>query len=381
METGAMTERAALPNAVWVLDDPRSGNAAQAIAIAERLGVPFRRIPLSWNWLAPMAALNRRGSLLGLAAPARGMADRAQPWSTAGSLVATPANAEGGGGPPALVLSSGSRSAAVALWLKARFGCVLVHCLPPGRNVLFGSDMFDLLVMPDLDAPIGGPAAGIGVGPALGAGPGGGSGTSGANVIRVLGAPHRVSPLLLRQAAGSWAERLSHLPRPAVALLVGGARERLFGGTGMPPARAHALGRHVARVVIEQGGSVLASTSRRTGGEATDALGAGLGRALHVLYRWGEPGDNPYHGYLATADAIVVTADSISMMAEACATGAPVFVALSELAGPRERRMVTAFAKAGQVRMLGEDVAGWPRKPLDEAGRVAREVRRLVQLD
>jgi mitochondrial fission protein ELM1 len=357
-----MTEHAALPHAVWVLDDPRSGNAAQAIAIAERLGVPFRRIPLSWNWLAPMAALVRRGSLLGLSAPSRSVAERAQPWSTVGALVATPASAEGGGGPPALVLSCGARSAAVALWLKARFGCVLVHCMPPGLNVLMGSDRFDLLVMPDQEGALS----------TVGAG---------SNVMRVLGSPHRVSPLLLRQSAAGWNERLSHLPRPAVALLVGGARERLFGGTGMPPARAHALARHVARLVIEQGGSVLASTSRRTGAEATDALGAGLGRALHLLYRWGEPGENPYHGYLATADAIIVTADSVAMMSEACATGAPVFVALPELAGPRERRIVTSFVKAGQVRMLGEDIGGWPRKPLDEAGRVAREVRRLVQLD
>jgi mitochondrial fission protein ELM1 len=369
--TGPASPPTGAPQAVWVLDDPRAGNAAQAIAIAERLGVAFRRIPLSWNWLAHVAALSRRGSLLGLSMPQRGIAARAQPWSAAESLVATHpgAHGEGGqaGGPPALVISSGNRSAAVALWLKARYGCVLVHCVgsePPGRSVggPLGSDMFDLLVVPDHD------------GAATGA-------VGGSNVMRVLGAPHRISPLLLRQAATAWQERLGHLPRPSIALLVGGARERLFGGTGMPPARAHALGRHVARLSIDHGGSILATTSKRTGGEAGDALGAGLGRALHLLYRWGEPGENPYHGYLASADAIVVTADSATMIAEACATGAPVFVALPELAGGRERRMVGAFAKAGQVRILGEDVAPWARRPLDEAGRVAREVRRLVQLD
>ena len=36
---------------IWVLDDPRTGTAAQAIGIAERLGLPFRRIPLAWNCL------------------------------------------------------------------------------------------------------------------------------------------------------------------------------------------------------------------------------------------------------------------------------------------------------------------------------------------
>ena len=33
---------------VWVLDDPRTGTANQAIGIAERLGVPFRRVPMMW---------------------------------------------------------------------------------------------------------------------------------------------------------------------------------------------------------------------------------------------------------------------------------------------------------------------------------------------
>ena len=56
-------------------------------------------------------------------------------------------------------------------------------------------------------------------------------------------------------------------------------------------------------------------------------------------------------GFLATADAIVVTADSVSMISEACATQAPVFVALPELAGPRHRAMVESLVQAGQVRI------------------------------
>jgi mitochondrial fission protein ELM1 len=149
----------------------------------------------------------------------------------------------------------------------------------------------------------------------------------------------------------------------------------------MPPALAHTLGRQVGKLAAALGGSVLATTSRRTGAEATEALGAGLGRSLHLLYRWGEPGANPYLGYLATADAIVVTSDSIAMISEACATAAPVFVALPELAGIRHRRLIAALVKAGQVRPLGRDLTGWKREPLDEAARVAREVLRRFPLE
>ncbi len=325
---------------VWVLDDPRAGTAAQAIGIAERLGLPFRRIPLAWNWMAHIAGLAPGGSLLGLSAATRHAISLA-------SATALPAEA------PDLVLSAGRRSAAVALWLKSRFGCRIVHCMSPGLGGLFRPDAFDLLVIPTHDIP-----------------------RTADNVLPILGAPHRVSPLLLHQSGAAWQERLAHLPRPHVALLVGGPP----GGTDMPPARAHNLARKVARLTGALDGTVLATTSRRTGEEATEAISAGLGRVMHLLYRWGEPGPNPYLGFLATADAIIVTADSVSMISEACATGAPVFYALPEQAGRRQLRFIERFAEQGYIRPLANSLSPWPRPLLDESARVADEIRHRFNL-
>jgi mitochondrial fission protein ELM1 len=333
-------EAVAVPAApVWVLDDPRVGTAAQAIGIAERLGVPFRRVPMSWSWMAHVAGFAPGGSLLGLSPAARLIAGRPGPDDALG---------------PKLVISAGRRSAAVALWLKRRFGCHLVHCMSPGLAGLLGASNFDMLVIPEHDHPR---AAG--------------------NVFPVLGAPHRATPLLLRQAALSWQDRLDHLPRPRVALLVGGPVR----GSDLQPSLAHALGRRVARLATARGGSVLASASRRTGREATEALGAGLSSALHLLYRWGEPGENPYLGFLSGADTIVVTADSVSMISEACATDAGVYVALPELAGRRNSGLTRTLIEAGQVRPFGNSIAPWPRLPMDEAGRVAAEILRRFPLD
>lgn len=337
---------------VWVLDDPRAGTSAQALGIAERLGVGFRRIPLSWNWMAHVAALSRRGSLIGLAAPPHGTEETELRWSAAESLVAAREIR------PSLVISSGSRSAAVALWLKARFDCAIVHCMKPGIGGLFRQRAYDLMVIPEHDMP-----------------------APSANILSTLGAPHRVSPLVLRQAGEQWRERLGHLPHPRIALLAGGAREHPLIGNGLTPSAANALGRQVARMAKNAGGSVMATTSRRTGDEATEALAAGLGSAMHLIYRWGEPSENPYLGYLATADAIVVTSDSVSMISEACATSASVFVALPELAGTKHRRLIDTLTQAGQVRRLGRSLVRWDRTPLDEAGRVAHEVLRRFPLD
>ncbi len=342
---------------VWVLDDPRVGTANQAIGIAERLGVPFRRIPMMWNpWTAHIAGLVPGGSLAGLRQPSRRIASELA-RSTAGiSLPAALRGVAAAGAPvrPDVVISAGRRSGAVALWMKSQFGCRIVHCMSPGLGGLWRHAMFDMLVIPEHDRPAPAP-----------------------NVFPVLGAPHRVSPLLLRQARAAWHERLLHLPRPRVALLVGGPVR----GTDMPPSMAHALGQQVAKLAVARGGAVLATTSRRTGREATEALSAGLSPALHLIYRWGEPGENPYHGFLASADAIVITGDSISMISEACASQAAVYIAAPELAGPRHRRFAETLYQAGHARPLGNSIARGPRPPLDEAGRVADEIRRRFALD
>ena len=45
------------------------------------------------------------------------------------------------------------------------------------------------------------------------------------------------------------------------------------------------------------------------------------------FYRWTKGADdNPYYGLLGQADKVVVTADSISMVTEACASGRPVYL-------------------------------------------------------
>jgi hypothetical protein len=45
------------------------------------------------------------------------------------------------------------------------------------------------------------------------------------------------------------------------------------------------------------------------------------------LFRWRHgAADNPYLGFLALADSIIVTGDSVSMLIEACVTGKPVHI-------------------------------------------------------
>lgn len=133
---------------------------------------------------------------------------------------------------------------------------------------------------------------------------------------------HRVTRARLDEAARSWEARAAHLPRPRIAVLAGG-------NSGPYPfnrASGERLARELEKLVAELGGSLLVTTSARTLDETTQALFEGIS-APSILYRWtkGDP-DNPFFAFLGLADRVVVTADSVSMMTEACATGRPVYL-------------------------------------------------------
>ena len=297
---------------VWVLADPRAGTAAQALGIAERLGGGHRVVPLEWG---PLARLPLPIPTLA------GLRDRGAfvlPW-------------------PRLAISAGRRSAPVARWLAAR-GVRIVHCMRawPATGI-------DLMVIGCHDHPAEAP-----------------------NILPILGATHGLTPDRLRDARAA-APELAALPSPRIALLVGGKVR----GEGLDPALAAGLGARVAGFA----GSVMATTSRRTGEAAADALAASLAPVPHRLHRWGRGGANPLLAFMAWADALVVTGDSISMLSESLVTAAPIFIAPLGGEGPRHLAMHESLYAAGHARPISAAPAPFPRRPLDETGRVAAEIR------
>jgi hypothetical protein len=127
----------------------------------------------------------------------------------------------------------------------------------------------------------------------------------------------------LDAAAARWQSLFRDRPSPHIALLVGGNSPHYR----FTPELARQLGADVAALARASGGSVFATTSRRTTPAAARALEEALPGAAHV-YRWsrGRNDENPYLGYLALADVLVVTGESASMLADACATGKPVYI-------------------------------------------------------
>ena len=259
---------------VWVLATHRVGDATQVVALAEALGLPFE--------LKTFA--RRTGDLL-----------LAPPWSASLAGVDVTNSSPVDGPWPLIVISSGVENEPIARWIKKASGGVtkLVHVGRPWGNV----SAYDLVVTT--------PQYRL---------------RRAANVLENDAPLHRVTDDRLVAEGRRWWPRLAHLPRPFVSVLVGGN----CGPYALGREAGERLGRQASELARSLGGSVLITTSKRTPASAVAGIASGID-VPHYLFGWkrGAP-DNPYFAFLELADEIVVTGDSMSMIAEACATGKPV---------------------------------------------------------
>ncbi len=314
----------------WVLSDGKAGTENQCIGLAEAIGcrfdvkrisprTPWRRLPTGiWMRLVndrPNRFLSRDGDRL------------AAPW-------------------PDLLIASGRASVAYTVAIR-RAGCgrtfavqVQNPCVPPC--------LFDLVIPPRHDR------------------------VAGANVISTLGALNRVTPTRLEEAAGRFESMVEHLPRPRVAVLIGGSNRAY----GLRKADMRRLSDGLVQLMDKAGAGLMLTPSRRTGADNIARLRAAVCDRHAVM--WDGTGDNPYFGFLGLADAIVVTADSVSMTSEACATGKPVYVAKLSGGNAKFRRFHTTLEEQGYTRPFTGDLAGGPGKRLSETSAVAEQVRRRL---
>lgn len=96
---------------------------------------------------------------------------------------------------------------------------------------------------------------------------------------------------------------------------------------------------------------------------------------MHLLYYWS--GLNPHLGHLAWADAFVITADSVSMLSEACSTGKPVYVIGAERCTWKFADFQKSLQERGVARPLTgkEDMSErWSYLPLNDTAEAALRV-------
>ncbi len=195
----------------------------------------------------------------------------------------------------------------------------------------------------------------------------------GENVFETLGALHYVTPRRLAEARERFAPQVAHLPSPRIAVLVGGNNKYFR----LTPDVAREFAARLHRTVQDSGASLMLTTSRRTGKEVETMLRQHLADLPGVI--WTGEGDNPYLGFLAHADHIVVTCDSVSMASEACATGKPVYVFDLPGGSAKFERFHRIMRDTGYTRPFTGDLQeGWGKR-LDDMSAAAGEVLRRLE--
>jgi mitochondrial fission protein ELM1 len=308
-----------MPSESWIVSEPYAGLQAQALGLAEAAGLVPLMVDLHprkpWSWL-PAAS-----------------------WPA-------PLHAVGLNRPPGnLLFTAGGTAGAVGAACR-RQGSRVVQVQNPRMPL----KKFDLVVANAHD------------------------GLSGPNVITTRTALHRATPARLATAGTAWAPVLASLPRPLVAVLVGGSNGRFR----LEAAEAIHLGTQLVDVMRLDRAGLAITPSRRT----APAVRATLETMLSPLgaWIWNMTGENPYYGLLALADIVIVTIDSISMVSEAVATKAPVLLAGLPGRSRRISHFTETLLQSGRIRRFTGRLEAWPVKPLDDTPDAGAEVRRRLGL-
>ena len=191
---------------------------------------------------------------------------------------------------------------------------------------------------------------------------------AGDNILAITGSPHRVTPGRLESEYEAFKALIDPLPRPRVAVLIGGKSKAFDLSSERAAQIAHSI-----QIPLEQdGGSLLMTFSRRTPDPARALMAARLRHLPGVV--WNGEGPNPYFAFLAAADYILVTEDSTNMATEAASTGKPVFVLKMDGTSLKFRLFHEELESLGAARPYGGAFHGWTYAPVNETDRAAREV-------
>jgi len=338
---------------IWLLLDDRPGTRSQVIGVGDALSKPYSQKDIGYNrlsylpyWLARMVS--------GMNIPI----EDALKWVGVDVARSSPL------GPPwpKVVISAGRRSSRVAALIKRKSmeetaeksSSFVVQIMKPDT----GFRDIDLLSIPAQDNAWFT-----------------WNRHSRLTVLRPKLAPHAVSKQKLEEAATTWSPRLAHLPHPRIAVLVGGGARQIHFGA----ADFMRLAEMLDHARNEFSASLMITTSRRTTADGRLLLSQII-TPQDIFYDWGvwQGKENPFMGFLALADIIVVTGDSISMPSEAISTGKPVYIFTPKKLPPKVRRFLQALYDENLARPLTGDMdKEWRPAPSQGA---AMEIARHIPL-
>ncbi len=307
----------------WIVTEGIAGTENQCLGVAEALGIEatIHRVGLKQPWKA-------LSPYLGFEQSGTFESKFEGPW-------------------PDLLIASGRKSIAASRYIKKASGgkTFTVQIQDPRIS----PKNFDLVAVPEHDP------------------------TRGGNVLVTKAAPNRITQEKLNKAHDDFAA-FGQIKSPRVAVLIGGNSKDYK----LTPAITQKLVDQLLKV----NAGLMITASRRTGVENEEILRAAFENTDH--YIWGGVSDNPYFGLLAWADTIIVTADSASMLSEACTTGKPVYMIAMDKNAPQKvgriDKLHQTLKKSGCLRDFEGQLAHWDYARLNDSELVANEIRKRMAL-
>lgn len=323
MTTGTDTDRES--RTCWVLTDGKAGMKSQCLGLAGTLGMDpvIKRITPRFPW----SVLPPQGWFAPLSAPDANSDPLEPPW-------------------PNLLIATGRQTVAPAIAIKKASGGKTIAVQI--QNPRVSPSKFDLVITPAHDR------------------------LSGHNVISTAGALHGVTEERLANASRKFEAQFAELPRPLLAVLIGGTNSQYR----LTPALMERLGELLHKAAAYHGTGLVITPSRRTGEENIDRLKEIL--ADIPAFIWDGSGENPYHAMLGSADAIMVTSDSVNMVSEAAATGKPVYIFDLDGGSEKFKRFHKSLAERGVTRKFAGVIESWQYDPPDDMAVACAAVQKLL---
>lgn len=271
---------------VWIVSEGSPGHVSQSVGLAEALA---KQVPIRVERVECRPRLN--GAARSLVRAWMGRSGRPLPnwilkrWLQV-DLSATTAPK------PDLILSSGGKSVFAARSLAARHGVPYVFL---GERKPYPSEWFHTVFTPSARE-------------------------TGVNDVAIEMIPTQVTKAGVDKAAAAWADR----PTGRLwTMVIGGASV----SHRYVAADWDELAAGMNTLARREGIRWLVTTSRRTGAEAEARLRIGLDPSVvAAAVWWAEKPEKKMSAFLGSAEEVVVTQDSVTMVTEAVASGRPVIV-------------------------------------------------------
>ena len=331
---------------VWILTDDRTGSNNQSIAVGESLSTDCVVKKISYNFFVKLPNFIRKDTLIGV--------NKKESSDIENDL-------------PDVVVCAGRRLSSVALYIKklSKGKTFVINILNP--NLPYNK--FNLILLPFHDNT---PKKYLEKG----------------NIVETYGSLNRVNKQKIESETEKFKPLIDKYKKPLISFIIGGdTKDYKYN-----PRDFGKITKGLSNITNKLSGSLLITTSRRTSAGCIEEIKNNLD-CNNYFYDWAWENNpdnnakselgNPYFAMLGSADFLVVTGDSISMVSEACSTGKPVYVYMpKDILSKKHYRFCKKLLDDGYIEEFNEnttDFEVYSYKPLNEVERLNKIILKKIK--